>query len=202
MKQIKLLLLSAILLFPGIADAGKLTKGERAFLINFLEQTQKTLLATIEEVDDELWNYKPDETSWTVAGCFEHILFAEAQLTKKIMEKMITGTPDPDLNLSVNDGLVISRLSDRSNKVKTPPPFEPNGRWSTKQEMIDELNRSRAYLVNYIKSTKDDLRAFMSKSPVGEVDAYQHFLIVGGHGLRHTMQMKDIISQYQALATN
>ena len=152
---------------PALAQKTKLTKGERTFMVNFLTATQERLLEVVNSVDDELWDYQPTPDSWTVAGCFEHILFAETQLTEKIMERMMVEENRIDQDLSVEDGLVISKLTNRTQKVKTPPPFEPNGRWSTKQEMIDKLNRSRAYLVDYVATTKDPLRDYASQSPVG-----------------------------------
>ena len=151
--------------YTGTAQKAKLTKGDRTFVINYLKESQATLLETVKDVEGELWTYKPNDQSWSVAGCFEHILFAEGQLTKKIMDNMIQGEPDYSTDLRSEDGMVIAKVADRSAKVKTPPPFEPSGRWTTKKEMIDELKRSRAELISFIETTKVNLRGFKANSP-------------------------------------
>lgn len=202
MKNIVLLFSMIVLGYMGVAQKSKLSKGERTFAINYLKETQSILLETVKDIDGELWNYKPSAESWPVAGCFEHILYAEGQLTKKVMEGMIAGEAAGGKNLAPEDGLVIAKVADRSQKVKTPESFEPSGRWPDKQAMINELNRSRAELISFVETTKVDLRSFKANSPVGERDAYQHLLIVAGHGLRHTMQMKEVIEAYKATASS
>ncbi|MEQ9424857.1 MAG: DinB family protein [Cyclobacteriaceae bacterium] len=200
MKTTLLFFLLAITSTTVMAQKSKLSDHERRLAVDLLTETQNILLATLKDVDDKMWSYKPDADSWSVAGCLEHIVFAESQLTLKVM-KMIEGEPQPDIDLSSEDGLVIANVTDRSKKVKTIPPLVPSGRWTSKQEMIDELNRSREKLIEFTQTTKANLRGFAAETPVGLRDAYQHLLVIASHGLRHTNQIKSIIAQYEGVSS-
>ena len=195
MKNLTLLFILISAAITGFAQKTKLSKSERDFAANYLLQTHELLLNAVKEVDGELWTYQPSVNSWSVAGCFEHIVFAEGVIYEKI-NKMISGEPNNNENLAYNDAVIIAKVADRSKKAKTPEFFEPNGRWTSKSEMIKELESARNELMSFVKNTKADLRSFKATSPVGEADAYQHILELAGHTLRHTMQIKEIIADF------
>ena len=54
---------------------------------------------------------------------------------------------------------VMKNIENRTNKVKTFPPFEPqNISLKSAEEAINSFKINRAKLIGYITGTKDDLR--------------------------------------------
>ena len=57
---------------------------------------------------------------------------------------------------------------------------------------LKEFNEKRQAHIDYIKSTKDDLRNSYAAGPMGTMDAYQVVLFMSGHTERHTKQMEEV----------
>ncbi len=196
MKKVILLLLIALVSVPAIAQ---LSQGERDFAVKYLNATHNNIVETVKNLPDEAFNYKPENGGWSVANALEHILLTENTFYGMAQQTVANPENKTDADLSQKDGVIIGMLANRGTKVKTAAPFEPTGKWDSKQAMIDELEKSRNMLTKYLNSTDDKLRKHKASLPFGEVDMYQLMLIIAAHSQRHTAQMQEVLAEYNAM---
>lgn len=172
-----------------------LTKEERDHAIDYLKETQKEFLASINGVSDAQWKFKAAPERWSIAECSEHIAVAEDTIWKLISEKMMKAPAAPEKRAEVagKDEMILKMVPDRSHKAKAPEILVPTGRFATKEELIKSFEATRAAEIAYLKDTKDDLRDHFEEHPAFKtLDAYQWFLLNGAHGKRHTLQIEEV----------
>jgi accessory colonization factor AcfC len=107
--------------------------------------------------------------------------------------------PAPGFDNSAIDGVLIGMLANRGAGVQTSSQFEPSGNWSTKEEMLSELESSRKNLVEYLSNTDSNLRDYKAALPFGEIDTYQLFLIMSAHSQRHTFQIQEVLAEMEGM---
>ena len=102
-------------------------------------------------------------------------------------------TPEKKKDLKVTDEQVIKMVEDRTNKVKTFPPLEPqNTPYKTLDEAINDFKNTRTAHIKYIKATSEDLRNHFVQMPFGMLDCYQLTLMISSHADRHTQQINEV----------
>jgi uncharacterized damage-inducible protein DinB len=196
MKKLTLFLLLGFCAMPLSAQ---LSQSDKDFAIKYLKASQNDIVTTAEGLTSDDWNYTPEAGGWSASNCLEHILVTEEAFFGMLQGGIAQGSPDPEYDNSMADAMIIGMMANRGTKVKTAPQFEPSGRWDSKQDMLDALAESRTKLISFLENTNEDLRHYKMNTPMGEVDAYQLFLIMAAHGQRHTFQMKEALSE---LASN
>jgi hypothetical protein len=170
-----------------------MTAAERAYLVEQLEATQKTVLAGLQGVTEAQWKFKPAPNVWSVQECAEHIILSEEFLlgtTQKIL-----GSPaKPRLATATAEGdrKFFESIQDRSRKGTAPEPIVPAGKFATPADAAREFTARRAKTIAYAKSTNDELRAHSMRGPVGDMDAYQFLLLLASHSARHTAQIREV----------
>jgi hypothetical protein len=93
----------------------------------------------------------------------------------------------------MSDAEVMKNIEDRSRKVKTFAPFEPQSTaYKTTEEAIASFKENRSWLIEYIKHTDADLRNHVATLPVGSFDCYQMILFIGTHSNRHMQQINEV----------
>lgn len=189
----KYAVLSLLLTFGLVAlhgQAGKISKGEYTFLVNYMKVTQADLIKTVQDLSDVEWHAQPADGGWSPAMCLEHIVQAEKAVLAQV-KKALAG-PAGEEDLSLRDGWLLSKITDRGNKVKTPLPL--SGKVSSKTKLLAEFEASRAAIYAFLADKKLPLRNHYGKSPYGRADAYQLLLVLAGHGMRHTNQILETVS--------
>ncbi|MBO6587033.1 MAG: DinB family protein [Gracilimonas sp.] len=177
----------------------QLSTADRNFAVEYLNATHQNIVDLVEPLPDEAWNYTPEDGGWSVANCLEHILTTESSFFQMAQGYMSQSEADPDFDSSVSDGVLIGMMANRGTRVQTAEQFEPSGKWTTKQEMLDELESSRDRLINYLSNAKQNLRDHKANTPFGEIDTYQVFLLVGAHSQRHTFQMQEVLGEMEGM---
>ncbi|WP_428236339.1 DinB family protein [Gracilimonas sp.] len=177
----------------------QLSTADRDFAVEYLNATHQNIVDLVEPLSDEAWNYTPEDGGWSVANCLEHILTTESSFFQMAQGYMSQSEADPDFDSSVSDGVLIGMMANRGTRVQTAEQFEPSGKWTTKQEMLDELEASRDRLINYLSNAKQNLRDHKANTPFGEIDTYQVFLLVGAHSQRHTFQMQEVLGEMEGM---
>ena len=194
MKQIVrvlLLVLLAVLAVP----AQELSKDDLEFGVKHLIGTRDAIVEATKNFSEAQWNFKPAPERWSVAECLEHITVTEEFLFKMVsgeMEKPPTDSPDTATE-KMTDDKVLTFVTDRSQRFQAPEPVRPTGRWATPQETLQEFLELRARTLDYLK-TASGLRAHVSDTPLGRMDAYQRLLFLSGHSERHFKQMKEVMA--------
>jgi uncharacterized damage-inducible protein DinB len=176
------------------AGDGAMNDTERAFLLEQMQKSKKDFLSSLQGITEAQWRYKPAPNVWSVAECAEHIVVSEDFLfnvaTKQVMQSPAvdrpeTSNPEQDRKLTV-------MIADRSHKATAPEPLVPSGKINSPADAIREFTAKRDRNMEYVKSSKDELRVHMTKGPVGNMDAYQFLVLMAVHTSRHTAQIREV----------
>src|SRR5689334_7750593 len=84
---------------PG-KESMKLTPEEWTRAVEYLKQTQKDFLASIEGVSEAQWKFKAAPDRWSIAETAEHIGLAEQLIWDRI-NKMMKNSPAPEKRAEV-----------------------------------------------------------------------------------------------------
>ena len=168
-----------------------LTQSERDALLAQLEKSSKTFLASLGGVSEVQWGYKPAADRWSIAECAEHVVTAD-QMMFLLASQQLVKMPAPDKPERRSDDSILASATDRSKKVKTAEFLESKGRYQARAEVIAAFQASRAKIVEYVKTTQDDLRGHGFQGPGGYADAYQFLLSLSGHAERHSQQIAEV----------
>ena len=71
--------------------------------------------------------------------------------------------------------------------------LKPVNKWATKDALVKDFNAARDKTIEFVKTTKEDLRAHAAPHPVLKtLDTHQWVLLIGGHSERHTLQIEEV----------
>src|SRR6476469_5690165 len=79
-----------------LASAASLTKEERDKAIEYLKQTEKDFLASIEGVSEAQWKFKAAPDRWSIAETAEHIGLAEQLIWDRISGQIMKSPAAPE----------------------------------------------------------------------------------------------------------
>lgn len=179
-------------LAPGFAAS--LTQGERDRALSELYASRKQFLDSLAGLTEAQWNFKPAPGVWSIAECAEHIAATEDLLLDGL-PKMMQSPADPGKRAEVKgkDERVLKETLDRSQKLKAPEMLAPKHRWPTQAALVEHFKQSRDSMLDYVRSSEDDLRDHFSEHPVFKtLDAYQFILLISAHCQRHTAQLNEV----------
>lgn len=158
----------------------------------YLEETRAKFLKSIEGVSDAQWTFKPSPTAWSIAEVAEHIAISESTILGMIQEKMLP-LPAPKAGETMPDDKVIAALVDRTSKFQAPEMLKPVSKWATQDALVKDFNAARDKTIEFVKTTKEDLRAHAAPHPALKIlDTHQWVLLIGGHSARHTAQIEEV----------
>lgn len=188
--------LVALVLFSFSKDySTKLSTEDRKMMIKHLTETRERMNEVLDGLTYVQFHYKPDPTSWSIAECMEHLALTEKMFVQTVHKSVEEG-PKPALkdSLVFKDKEIMPMVADRSQKVKTSKPFEPSGKFGSTEETLEVLLSTRSELLEYVKTTDDDLRnRYNSDLPFGTVDGVQLIVFIAGHMERHVLQMEEVM---------
>lgn len=179
---------------PAPAASASLTKEERDSAVNYLKETEKAFLASLEGVSDAQWKFKAAPDRWSIAETAEHIATAEDFIWGRV-EEMMKAPPTPEKRAEAQgkDKLIYEKIPDRSKKAKAPEPLVPKGKFATREELVTHFKDARAKEIAFLEQTKEDLRDRVADNPaLGPMDAYQWVIFNGAHCKRHTAQIEEV----------
>jgi DinB superfamily len=175
------------------ADA-KMTKAERAELIELLNKSEKEFVQAVESLTDQQWSFKPGPDRWSVAECAEHIVLAEALLFETATTSL-TAASDEKWEDTLRKTDVLRRaLPNRSTKVDAPAAIKPR-QAMTRQQLMARFKEQRARALAYVQETEAPLKAHTAANPFfGALNAHQWLLYIPLHHLRHNLQIAEVKS--------
>lgn len=188
------ILLTAMLLFGFKAKNNSISEAERKTAIDLLTQTEQGVLKSVAGLSDAQLNFKPAPDKWSVLDCVKHIAITEQglwQMTNGAIQQ--AANPEKRSEIKATDEQVVQMIESRAKKVKTVPPMEPqNTPYKSLDEALESFKKDRAKLIEYVKTTNDDLRNHVVTFGPGSYDSYQMVLFIGAHSNRHTQQMEEV----------
>jgi hypothetical protein len=118
-----------------------------------------------------------------------------SQLARKGGAMKAPANPEKRADIKWTDEDVMKNITDRTNKVKTSTPLEPqNTGFKGLGEAVSSFKETRERLIGYVNITKDDLRNHVTTLGPGSFDCYQVLLFIGAHSNRHVEQMKEVMA--------
>lgn len=180
--------------FAASADHhGHLTDDERAALIDLLESSRSDLETLAAKADGDMWDKKPSDDAWSVAGVVEHLALAEVGIFMMVQEAL-GNAEDPAWEESAKAGIdgIIATMGDRSQKFQAPPVFQPTGEHS-REELLAKYATARAHTLDFIRGTSAPLKLHMAEGPPGKLNAQQWLALMGAHNNRHNDQIREVL---------
>ena len=173
-------------------QAEGLSQKDRDFAMSYLHATRKQVLDAVEGLTEAQWKFKPADDRWSVAQVLEHIIVTERALLG-MTQKTASGpaSPVPDAS-KVKDEDIMKMISSREKKVQAPEQLRPTGSLGTAASEVQQFKTTRDATIDYVRTTRDDLRAHSGKSPLGQVDCVQWLLYIGAHSERHLAQILEV----------
>jgi preprotein translocase subunit SecA len=170
----------------------KMTKAERAELIELMNKSEKEFLQAVEGLSEQQWSFKPGPDRWSVAECAEHIVLAEALLFETATTSL-TATVDDKWEETLRKTDVLRRaLPNRSTKVDAPAAIKPR-QAMTRQQLMARFKEQRARALAYVQETEAPLKAHTAANPFfGPLNAHQWLLYIPLHHLRHNLQIAEV----------
>jgi DinB family protein len=170
----------------------KMTRAERAELIDLLNKSEKEFLQAVESLTDPQWSFKPGPDRWSVAECAEHIVLADAMLFETAT-KSLTGPSDEKWDATLGKTEMLRRaLPNRSTKVDAPVAIRPQ-HGMTRQQLMARFKEQRARALAYVQETEAPLKSHTAANPFfGPLNAHQWLLYIPLHHLRHNLQIAEV----------
>lgn len=192
--MVTLALCAAALVFAVPGQAQDKTQTERAAAVKYLEDTRQALLKAIDGVSEAQWKFKAGADRWSIAEVAEHIAISEETILGMIQTKMLKA-PAPTGERMADEKL-IAGVTDRSQKATAPEMLKPVNKWATREALTKDFNSARDRTIEWVKTTKEDLRAHAAPHPAfGSLDVHQWVLLLAGHSARHTAQIEEVKTQ-------
>ena len=196
MKKFFFLPLIASIAFLAFTIADPLSKKERKFAVDHLQDTKKELIKTVSRLNAAQLSFKPAADRWSVEECVKHIAATEVGL-RKWMDNTVKEPANPDKRseIKATDEEFNNGFQDRSKKFQAADEMKPeNTPYKTADEALQSFKDNRDNLIQYMKGTKDELRNHVAISQMGAMDAYQLVLLISAHSNRHTQQIKEVMA--------
>jgi hypothetical protein len=188
------LLASAFLMLSFLVADNPISKKERSYATKFLKDTEKAVAEQVKGLTPAQLTFKPAPDRWSVEECVKHIAKSEEMLWQMIDSVMkSTANPDKRSEIKLTDEQLVQRIEDRTNKVKTTENLMPeNIPLKDTKEALESFMKNRDRLIEYVKSTNDDLRNHVATLPFGSIDGFQGILFIAAHSNRHTQQIMEV----------
>ena len=176
------------------ADAN-MSPEERTKVLNYLAESRKEYLASIDGVSDAQWKWKPAPTRWSVGETAEHIVLAEALLFDSV-QKAVNSPANPawEEQTKGKTELIEKVMAPRMGKAQAPEPIVPTG-GMTQAQVRERFEKQRVEIVKFAAETQVPLKEHTVEHPFkmfSTLNAYQWLIYVPLHTERHDKQIAEV----------
>ena len=193
-KGYTLLLLLVLTGLAGRLSTTTITNQERRFLIDQLKESRAAVQKTVEGLSEKQWNFKPAPEKWSIKECLQHIVLTESYWWNRadaLLKQQANS--DKKLGSKIKDQEILTILSGKDQKLQASENFKSlKNQWKSAEEILDAFKRQRNSMIKYAKTSTDDMRNYVLKMPVGNMDAYQMLLYIPAYTKRQTLQIEEI----------
>lgn len=176
-------------------DPSPISEKERKAAIAYYNEGTQNLLTQVKDLSEAQLNWKPNDSTWSIANCIEHIAISEKNIFDWAMSTLKEpADPAKKSEVKLSDEQVKAIIESREKKVKTGEAFKPTGQFGNTQQTLAVFEQRRADNIKYIQSTQDDLLNHFAQTPLGTLNTYQVLLFLNAHTKRHTAQIADLKS--------
>lgn len=190
MKIVRLLPLLLLALTSRLS-AGSMTEEDREHLLVHFEMTGQMLAEEVRGLSRAQLEFKPGPDRWSIRECVSHLAVAEPDYWRDLM-KAVKAAPDMNGKKSAaTDADILWYGIDRVVHTKTGGGHEKVDTYKDLGEALARFQSLRAKMVDYVKTTNDDLRAH-SFGDRERIDCWQWMLEISTHSERHLQQIREI----------
>jgi hypothetical protein len=186
----------AVLILLGLfACFAQISESERDFALSHLYASEKKFLVSVDGLSPAQLNFRAAPNRWSIAQCAEHIALAEDFIFEFVTGHVMKSPAVPDHKASdADDQKVLAAATDRSQKFAAPEPIRPTGKFASVDEAVAHFEKSRAHVLDYVRTGQDDLRHHMAPSTAtgSALDGYQFILLLSAHTERHIAQIEEV----------
>ena len=163
---------------------------DREHLLVHFEMTTEMLAEQLRGLSPAQLEYKASPDRWSIREVVSHLAVAEPDYWREL-QKAIKANSDAKKS-PISDADIMWYGIDRVVHTKTGGGHEKVETYKDLGEALGKFQALRATMIEYIKSTDDDLRAH-SFGDYGEVvDCWQWMLEISTHAERHINQIREI----------
>jgi len=191
MKTIKILLLLVVMI-AARAFAAPMSDTDRRHLLVHFEMTTQMVAEQVRGLSPAQLEYKASPDRWSIREVVSHLAVAEPDYWREI-QAALKKAPDMSGKKSVaTDADIMWYGIDRVVHTKTGGGHEKVDTYKDMDVALGKFQTLRATMIDYIKTTQDDLRGH-SFGEYGEViDCWQWMLEISTHAERHINQIREI----------
>jgi hypothetical protein len=170
-----------------------MTDQDREHLFVHFQMTGQMLAEQVRGLSKAQLEYKASPDRWSIRECVSHLAVAEPDYWRELMAA-VKAPPDMDTKKSTaTDADILWYGIDRVVHTKTGGGHEKVDTYKDVAEALAKFQALRATMLDYIKTTQDDLRAHsFGKQEV--IDCWQWMLEISTHAERHLQQIREIKS--------
>jgi len=174
--------------------AAPMSKEDREHLLVHFEMTTQMLTEEVRGLSPAQLEYKASPDRWSIRECVSHLAVAEPDYWREL-QKAVKAAPNMSEKKSqASDADIMWYGIDRVVHTKTGGGHDKVDTYKDMGEALGKFQALRATMIDYIKTTNDDLRAH-SFGDYGEViDSWQWMLEISTHAERHINQIREIKS--------
>ena len=174
------------------APDAKMTRAERAELIDLLSKSEKEFLDAVESVSDAQWTFKAGPDRWSIGEVAEHLVLAEAGLFTTATRSVAAPADDKWTATVGKTDLLKRALPNRTTKVDAPQEIRPRGDL-TRAQVMARFKEQRARTLAFAQETEAPLKAHTAPNPFfGAINAHQLLLYIPLHNVRHDQQIAEV----------
>jgi hypothetical protein len=168
-----------------------MTAEDRQHLLVHFEMTGQMLADEARGLSPAQLEYRASADRWTIRECVSHLAVSEPDYWRDLM-KSVKAAPDMKGKKSSNsDADILWYGIDRVQHTKTGGGHEKVETYKDLPEALERFQKLRAAMIEYIKSTSDDMRAH-SYGKRAPIDCWQWMLEISTHSQRHILQIREI----------
>jgi hypothetical protein len=182
--------IAGLLLLAGAPSlpAASLTELERQRLIAHLEMTASWLMDEVSGLSAAQVEFRRAPDAWNILEVLEHLVMVQPIYWQDLQNAL--KQPARTRSGASSDADILWYGIDRTRREKAVPTEVPEKQLHDLRTGLDLYRKQHAQLVQYVRSTNDDLRSHIVDRQA--CDAYQWALLISTHEQRHILQIREI----------
>src|ERR1044071_7209347 len=149
----------AVSLLAGPLFAAPMSSEDREHLLVHVEMTTQMVAEQVRGLSPAQLEYKASPDRWSIREVVSHLAVAEPDYWRDL-QKAVKATPDmKEKKASATDADILWYGIDRVAHTKTGGGHEKVDTYKDMGEALGKLQALRSTMIEYIKTTNDDMRA-------------------------------------------
>ena len=182
----------AIGLLAARTFAAPMSAKDREHLLVHFEMTTQMVAEQVRGLSPAQLEYKASPDRWSIREVISHLAVAEPDYWREL-QKSVKAAADMDHKKSANaDDDILWYGIDRVVHTKTGGGHEKVDTYKDLNEALSKFQALRATMMEYVKTTNDDLRAHSFGDGTEVIDCWQWMLEISTHAERHIQQIREI----------